>query len=195
MRLGPAPLIPVDTPAHPVDDVDVRIRPETPADHDAVRDVHLIAFAEADGRPDDEREAVEAGLTDRLREGPWYLPELSLVAEEGGRVVGHVICTRADVGGERALGLGPIGVLPDAQNAGIGSALVNAAVAVARDRDERLIGLLGDPNFYGRFGIVDSRTVGVEAPDPMWGVHFQVLALDGDAPRGTFRYATPFDEL
>uniref|UniRef100_UPI0030D51413 GNAT family N-acetyltransferase n=1 Tax=Pseudonocardia sp. D17 TaxID=882661 RepID=UPI0030D51413 len=168
----------------------VRIRPETIADHDAVRAVHRAAFAPPHGS-----EAVEAGLTDRLRDGPWFLPALSLVADDEDRVVGHVICTRAHVGEADALGLGPIGVLPEAQRHGIGSALVDAAVDVARSRGERLVGLLGDPDFYGRFGFVDSRTVGIDAPDPTWGVHFQVLALDDDTPRGTFRYATPFDEL
>ncbi|GEL22921.1 N-acetyltransferase [Pseudonocardia sulfidoxydans NBRC 16205] len=176
------------------------IRPETPADHDAVRAVHLAAFAPPDGSP-----AIEAALTDRLRGGAWYLPKFSLVAVVSGdgrdsdhrhsQVVGHVICTRAHVGETEALGLGPIGVLPGAQGNGIGSALVTAAVDAARTRGERLVGLLGDPNFYGRFGFVDARTVGIEAPDPAWGVHFQVLALDDDAPWGAFRYATPFDDL
>ena len=174
------------------------IRPETPADHDAVRAVHLAAFATPDGSP-----AIEAALTDRLRDGAWYLPEFSLVAVVRGngrhsdhyRAQGHVICTRAHVGDTPVLGLGPVGVLPECQNRGIGSALVDAAVDVARARGERLIGLLGDPNFYSRFGFVDSRTVGIDAPDPAWGVHFQVLPLRDDVPTGTFRYATPFDEL
>ncbi|MGD9990196.1 GNAT family N-acetyltransferase [Pseudonocardia sp.] len=178
---------------------DVEIRPETPADHDAVRAVHLAAFAPRDGSP-----AIEAGLTDRLRTGPWFLPELSLVAVVTGdgrpgdhrrSRVGHVICTRAHVGDTEVLGLGPIGVAPGFQGNGIGSALVTAAIDVARARGERLIGLLGDPGFYGRFGFVDSRTVGIDAPEPAWGVHFQVLALTDAPVTGTFRYAAPFDEL
>ena len=123
-----------------------------------------------------------------------YLPEFSIVAELGGEVVGHVISTRGWVGELELLGLGPIGVVPRLQRHGIGSALMKEMIARANAAGERGIALLGDPEYYSRFGFVPSTSLGVEAPDPGWGVHFQLLPLAvwPGGVSGTFRYAKPF---
>jgi predicted N-acetyltransferase YhbS len=122
---------------------------------------------------------------------------MSWVVEIDGRVVGHNVCTRGHVGNVPCVGLGPIGVEPDAQRAGIGSALMHAMIGAADASGEPLIALLGDPAYYSRFGFVTSTDIGVEAPDPAWAVHFQVLRLSNwnDTITGTFRYASPFDEI
>ncbi len=169
------------------------VRRERPADEAAARRVQVEAFSSADGG-----EPVEADLLDELRVDPGWIPELSLVAVTDGQVVGHVVCTRGRLGdhGVPAVGLGPIGVLPAAQGDGIGSALVHAVVAVAEARGEAVVALLGDPGYYGRFGFVPAAEHGVEAPDPGWGVHFQVRVLDPDAAvAGSFTYAEPFGRL
>jgi putative acetyltransferase len=170
----------------------VIVRRERPADHDAVRDLHRAAFGGAD-----RGEVPEAGLVDELREDVGFLPHLSLVAEDGGRLAGHVIATRGwlEPGGIPVLGLGPLGVHPDLQRRGVGTALVHALVAVAEACEERLIALLGDPAYYGRFGFVRSTELGIEPPDPAWGEHFQARRLTGLPVSGTFRYADPFDRL
>jgi len=56
------------------------------------------------------------------------------------------------------------------------------------------VALLGDPAFYGRFGFVPGRSLGVEAPDASWGDHFQARPLTAydDSLRGGFTYADPF---
>jgi len=92
------------------------VRRERAGDVDAIRDVHRAAFGGAD--------AVEATLVDALRADPGWLPHLSLVAERDGDLIGHVVATRAWIADVPALGLGPIGVLPAEQGAGVGSALV-----------------------------------------------------------------------
>jgi putative acetyltransferase len=86
-------------------------------------------------------------------------------------------------------------VCPGTQGRGIGSALMYAVLGAAQAGDETLVGLLGEPAYYGRFGFVAATDLGIAAPDPAWGRYFQVLALAGPPPTGTFRYATPFDEL
>ena len=163
------------------------IRRERPADHDAVRALHEAAF----GRD------VEARLLDELREDAGFLPHLSLVAVDGNRIVGHVIATRGwlEPFGTPVLGLGPLGVHPDAQGHVVGTALVHALIAVAEACDERLVALLGAPGYYGRFGFVRSTEVGIESPDPAWGEHFQARQLSGRPLQGTFRYADPFGRL
>jgi len=169
----------------------VLIRREVPSDRPAVRAVHEAAFARPDGG-----EVAEATLTDALRTGPWWIPQLSLVAvDPSGTVAGHVIATRGDVGGRPALGLGPLGVLPARQGDGVGSALMHAVLAAAEAMDELLVALLGEPAYYARFGFVPAAEAGVAAPEPAWGRYFQVRVFSSAAPSGTFRYAAPFDAV
>lgn len=142
---------------------------------------------------------VEARLVDELRASPGWVPDLSLVAWEGPHPVGHVVCTRAfiDPLDLPAVGLGPIGVLPDHQGRGVGAALMHAVLAAAEDRGVAVVGLLGEPGFYRRFGFVVSTAEGIDPPDRAWGRYFQVRVL-GHPPHaldGTFRYAEPFSRL
>ncbi|MGZ4623822.1 MAG: GNAT family N-acetyltransferase [Blastococcus sp.] len=173
----------------------MHIRREQPADHDAVRAVHRAAFGPP-GR-DPAVEVVEARLTDELRDDVAFLPHLSLVAVVDDAVVGHVLATRGWLGpsGVPVLGLGPLGVAPAAQRRGAGTALVHALVAVAEACEERLIALLGAPEYYGRFGFRPAAELGVTSPEPEWGAHFQARLLTGPPVRGAFRYAAPFDRL
>lgn len=201
----------------------MRVRVEAPGDVEAVADVHRTAFPSPDGAD----EPVEVGLLGALRADEGWIPGLSLVAvaEEagmdraGGEVIGHMVCTRGWVEGTGpawpALGLGPIGVRPERQGAGVGAALMHAVLAAARSRGERLVVLLGS-DWYARFGFVPASHLGITAPDEAWGDHFQALDLHasgtpaapgatsspgavgppaGPLPQGTFRYAAPFTAL
>lgn len=176
------------------------IRVEEPGDERRIREIQALAFRRPDA-PDEE--PVEAGLVDDLRRSEAWIPELSLVAllDRGpldDELVGHVVCSRAHVLPDApVLGLGPIGVHPDHQGAGIGRALVYAVLDAADARGEPLVALLGSPAFYGRFGFVRSTEHGIDPPDDAWGDHFQVRTLasyDG-ATAGRFRYAQPFQDL
>ncbi len=171
------------------------VRRERPPDSAAVHALHAAAFRPPGARPD--ADVVEARLTDELREDAGFLPHLSLVATDGGAVVGHVMATRGwlEPLGVPALGLGPLGVLPAAQGRGVGTVLVHALLAVAEAAGERLVALLGAPGYYRRFGFVAAATVGVAAPDPAWGEHFQARWLVERRAAGTFRYAEPFTRL
>jgi putative acetyltransferase len=169
------------------------IRRAGPSDVGAVRRVHLAAF----------EGPAEAALVNALREGGHAAPALSLVAlSADDEVVGHVVCSRGSIGERPSLGLGPIGVLPDHQGAGIGSALMHAVIGAADALDEPCIALLGNPALYGRFGFVASTRYRIDPPDPAWGEYFQVRTLStwGESARnesisGTFTYAAPFDDL
>ena len=172
----------------------MRIRPESAADEAEARIVHAAAFRLPD---DPDAVPVEVPLLEKLRASDAWLGRLSMVADVDGRVVGHVVCTRAYLEQVPVLGLGPIGVDPDLQNRGIGTALVHAVVAEADTMGEPLIGLLGDPSYYRRFGFIPAVAVDITAPDPGWGDYFQVKPLSGYRPTmsGRFVYAEPFQRL
>jgi putative acetyltransferase len=162
------------------------VRRERPDDARAVAAVHRAAFATGDGEP------AEVALVAALRADAAWLPHLSLVAVADGAPVAHVVATRATVDGSPALGVGPLGVLPAAQGRGVGTALMYALLGAVQARDETLVALLGAPGYYGRFGFGPATAIGVIAPDPAWGGHFQALPLDPAFPRGVFTYAAPF---
>ena len=164
------------------------LRLERPDDTATTERLHEVAF----GR------RVEADLLRALRRDPAWIPPLAFVAEEDGRVVGHVCCTRASVGGADALGLGPIAVAPHRQGAGLGQALMHGVLAAADALGEGVVCLLGEPAFYGRFGFVAADVLGIAAPDGTWGRHFQARALTAFDPgrhAALFAYAAPFRDL
>jgi len=162
----------------------VRVRPEEPADVEAVRAVHDAAFGQA----------AEGDLVNALRGGAWWHPSLSLVAESDGEVVGHVLLTDVTLAGRPVFTLGPIGVLPAHQRSGIGSALMAAALDGAATTDRGLITLLGDPAYYSRFGFTPAA--GMNVLDP-WGAphgYFMALRLPAYSPDlvGTPEYPAPW---
>jgi putative acetyltransferase len=120
-----------------------------------------------------------------------------MVAVHDEKIVGHVVCTRGWVGETAALGLGPISVLPSYQRQGMGQAMMHAILGAADAAGEPLIALLGDPHFYRHFGFMAASRLGIDAPNPEWGEHFQVRPLTDCPPSvtGAFRYAAPFASL
>ena len=120
------------------------IRPETAADHEAVRRVNRLAFGRGD----------EAEIVDALREGGYT--RLSLVAEEAGEVIGHLLFSELPIhtagGVVPAVSLAPMAVLPEFQGRGVGSALVREGLAACRGQGHRIALVLGHPYFYPRFG-------------------------------------------
>ncbi len=168
------------------------VRQETEADFEAIDAVHAAAFS------DGEREPVEVELVRALRAGPGWIGVLSLVAEEPEiGVVGHVVCSLGSIDEVPALGLGPLGVLPDHQGRAIGTALMHAVVDASDGLGHAVVVLLGDVGYYSRFGFVVARNLGITPPEPAWADAFQARKLSSWSPsiKGVFRYATAFDDL
>ncbi|MFI6845718.1 N-acetyltransferase [Kitasatospora sp. NBC_00085] len=166
----------------------VSTRVECPDDAPATRRVHMAAFPGPD----------EADLVDALRRDPAWLPGLSLVAvEEAGLVVGHALLTRLRVGDGQGLALAPVAVAPEWQRKGVGELVVRAALDAAEVAGEKLVVVLGDPGYYGRFGFLPARQHEVAGPFEVPEAYFQALALpayDG-GPRGLCRYPEPFEAV
>lgn len=136
----------------------VLVRQEAPEDVAAVRNVVWLAFGQED----------EALLVDRLREAEGFDPRLSLVAQVGGEIVGHVLFThvviKADERETPALSLAPLAVRPDNQRQGIGQLLTRRGLDVARELGHRVVVVVGHPAYYPRFGFVPALPLGIEDP-------------------------------
>ena len=164
----------------------LRIVPESWGDADGIRTVHLAAFPTA----------AEADLVMRLQDD--LSSEISLVAKENGRIVGHILLSRMEVEGDgrryRALGLAPVAVVPDSQRQGVGCALVEAALKRAEASGEEIVFVLGEPAYYERFGF----TAEAAAPfaSPYAGAYFMARSFGPELPTsGTAAYAPAFADL
>jgi putative acetyltransferase len=164
------------------------IRPETSADHGAIWEVNRNAFG-GEG---------EARLVDALREGGHA--RISLVAEQEGRVVGHILFSALTIatpqGGIEALSLAPLAVVPSHQRKGIGSSLVREGLRACREAGHRIVIVLGHPEFYPRFGF--SAKLAESLRSPYSGPAFMAVELVPDALkgiRGEVRYPPPFEDL
>jgi putative acetyltransferase len=164
------------------------IRQETVRDVAAIARVERAAFERDPHRPAG-TDPTEYRIVDTLREAGALT--VSLVAEDAGEILGHVACSPVQIDGRpgRWYGLGPVGVRPDRQGQGIGSALVRGAIARLRSARAAGVVLVGDPGFYGRFGFrAEARLIfdGVPAE------YFLCLPLEGAVPAGTVTYHEAF---
>lgn len=135
------------------------IRTAGPEDLDAVLAVERAAFGGE----------TEAGLVRSLVADPTaFVDGLSLVADDDGTVVGHVLFTQATcIGGEPAVLLAPLAVAPAHQRSGVGSALVRAGLARAQELGFGVALVLGDPAYYTRFEFEPAYRSGILPPYPV----------------------------
>jgi len=108
----------------------------------------------------------DARTCQRLREGRAPAEGLSLSAVRGDDLVGTVRLWHVRSGGRPALVLGPLAVDPSCRKLGIGAALVEQALAIARARGHRAVILLGDAPYYARFGFSTQKASRLTLPGP-----------------------------
>lgn len=159
------------------------ITSETSGFEGAIRALLLAAFPTA----------VEADLVARLRHDGDIVIEMA--AREGERVIGYVAFSRMSAP-MKAVGLGPVAVLPARQRRGIGSALIREGLARAQAQGLEAAFVLGEPAYYRRFGFDAEAASGFASPYA--GPYFMALALadGGLAVRsGRVDYAPAFSGL
>ncbi len=166
------------------------IRAETEADHPAVHKVNERAF----GR------AGEADLVDVLRRNAQ--PQISLVAEVDGRVVGHIFFSPVSIESEAseftALGLAPMAVLPEFQNQAIGSELVRRGLEECRSMGHEVVVVVGHPGYYPRFGFVTAKQKGLKCEYDVPDEAFMVAELRAGAlagREGMVKYRPEFSDV
>jgi putative acetyltransferase len=138
---------------------------------------------------------VEAQLVEALRESRVLVSELCLVAIHDGSVVGHIAFSRARLdSGPRVLALAPMGVLPEHQLHGAGSALISEGLRRAAETEFPLVVLVGHADYYPRFGFEPADALGITAPfevPPEAWMAYRLPAYTPDA-RGTVVYPDAF---
>ncbi|WP_288878814.1 GNAT family N-acetyltransferase [Pedobacter panaciterrae] len=161
------------------------IRREEPSDIGAINQVTIAAFATAAYSSGTESFIIKA-----LRVNGQLT--ISLVAEEGGVLIGHIAISPVTIssGSEGWFGLGPVSVIPSRQGSGIGSALIRAAIDALKELHAAGCVVLGEPSYYGRFGFTfDVRLQYLHAP----AEYFQIQSFTGNIPEGTVEYDHSFN--
>lgn len=165
--------------------MNLTIRNEQAADIDAISALTAAAFEHAEHSSHTEHFIVNA-----LRRSGQL--SVSLVAVHNNEIIGHVAISPVTIssGATGWHGLGPISVRPDRQGQGVGSALMEAALAELRRLGGVGCVVLGEPGYYGRFGF--KAEPGLELP----GVpqeYFQAMSFGDEMPSGTVKYHAAFE--
>jgi len=117
-----------------------------------------------------------------LRNSKDFIPELTFIALNAGKIVGHIAYSRGLVIGKggaqyEIISFGPISVLPECQKQGIGSALIIHTTNLARSMGYSAIVIYGDPRYYSRFGFRCAEKYEIKTFDDKFAVALQALEL------------------
>ena len=163
------------------------VREERPDDADVIREVTRQAFASAN-----HADGSEPLIPERLRQRGALT--LSLVAQAGGEVVGHVAVSPVEIAADDRpdrgwFGIGPLSVRPDMQRQGVGKALMRECLARLRDTGAAGCVLVGDPEYYGRFGFASNAALAyADVPND----YVLALPFGDDPPAGTIHFDPAF---
>lgn len=143
--------------------MEIALRQEIAADHKRVFEVIEEAFKNEALSDNSEQLLVE-----RLRQTDAFIPELSIVAEMNGKIVGHILLSKILVKNKEnsfeSLALAPVSVHPDFQNIGIGALLIEESHRIAKKLGYKSIILLGHENYYPKFGYHLASRYGITLP-------------------------------
>lgn len=160
----------------------IRIRPATEADHIAISVLVVNVF----------RQPNESTMIKALRSSGSVAIEL--VAEEDEGLVGHVCLSWLDAP-DGWLTLAPVSVRPQNQKLGVGAELIQHALDWAREATAQAVVVVGDPDYYGRFGFVFDGPAELASPFPKQYTGLLALAPETATIRAALTYPQPFAEV
>lgn len=169
--------------------MNILIRQENRNDYDSVFHVVKTAFEQAEHTNGDEQ-----NLVNRLRSSIAFVPQLSLVAECDGEIVGHIMFAKAQIGKTVQLTLAPLSVLPSKQNMGIGEKLIAEGHRIAEEMGYEFSVLVGHANYYPRFGYQPAGHFGIRASFEVPDENFMAINLQGKDTKldGCIQFAPEF---
>lgn len=152
----------------------LKIRKSTKSERYEILHIHNQAFG-IDKGPE------IAKLVNDLLDDETAMPILSLVADDNGKLIGHILFTKAAVTRTEtfisAQILAPLAVLPDEQMKGIGGKLINTGLRLLKETGTELVFVLGHPTYYPRYGFIPAGEQGFEAPYPIPEEHAEAWMI------------------
>jgi putative acetyltransferase len=172
--------------------MDLIVRQENSRDYPSTKKVNDLAFGQKS----------EGILVERLRDNSKFINDLSLVAELGGEIVGHILFFPIWINDgqykHQSLALAPMSVLPIHQNKGIGGKLIVEGLKVAQTHGFKSVIVLGHEAYYPKFGFLPASNWGIKAPFDVPDNVFmaQELIPNGlEGNTGVVEYPTAFDAV
>jgi len=169
----------------------IYLRPEKERDYSGIDEVNERAFGQTN----------EGALIRKLRATDRFIPELSLIAEAQGQIIGHILFFPIEIRGDSgifpSLALAPMSVLPEFQKQGIGSRLVQEGLKRAARLGFTSVIILGHAEYYPRFGFLKASRWSIQAPFEVLDEVFMALELVPDGlrdVRGTVVYPAELND-
>ncbi|MBU5484992.1 N-acetyltransferase [Clostridium sp. MSJ-11] len=157
--------------------MNIIIRQETEKDYKISE--YIIEKAFEDVEYSDHKEQF---LVERLRKSDVFVPELSLVAELDGEIVGHIMLTKLLIKNDEeeyeSLALAPVSVLPQHRNKSIGSKLIIESLRIAKELQFKSVIVLGHDEYYPRFGFKPAGIWDIKPPFDVPKESFMALELE-----------------
>jgi predicted N-acetyltransferase YhbS len=161
----------------------IQIRQEVRNDFKKVEKLTYLAFKNMEFADGDEHELVA-----KLRHSIDFIPQLSLVAEENEKIVGHILYTSSRIIGSnsvwKSLTLAPVSVHPSYQKKGIGSMLIRKSLTISKELGHTNVNVLGHPDYYPRFGFAPASKFGITFPRQVPEEVFMMLELSENSLLG-----------
>lgn len=167
----------------------LEIRQETEKDYDEVYNVIKTAFETAKHKDGNEQDLVA-----QLRKSNNFIPELSLVAVQDNKIVGHILFTKVKIGEYEELALAPLSVLPEYQRQGIGKKLIEIGHKKAKELGYHYSVVLGSKTYYPKSGYIPASKYGIKAPFEVQNENYMAIKLNNIDKEitGIVKYAKEF---
>jgi putative acetyltransferase len=166
------------------------IQQESPKDLNNIYEINKLSFGEE----------TEAKIVNALREADELV--LSLVAQIDNKTIGYIAFSEVKIVSEnkthKAIGLGPMAILPEYQRKGYGSKLIEEGLTILTERGYGIVVVLGHPNFYPKFGFIPSEKYGIRCEYECPPEAFMIKELKHNSLMGIggiVHYSSMFSEV